>query len=277
MEENRNNYRAINIATAVAGVILCVGAFFIPAPDGLLADGSSDLFHAIMNEDLLTMFAAPTLMILLSALIVMIGKGRSGWIAVIAAIGGGAIFAWMDIGFARANMSCCGTLVNGIGIVLAITAALLQAFATPSSRYLRKEQRLEAEEEKSERSREARVFFDDTPEDHSAYADADEGGDAGIDINALRYEALRIESKDAGIKDAAAGSPESSAAASETDLEALLRSEIENEAAHREPEKKEIDLSACRLGSEEPGEIVDEAPKDTTAFYGGLEDMFLDE
>ncbi len=275
MEEQRNNYRTINILTAVLGLILCIGAFFIPAPEGLLADESSGLLAALPQDRILIMFAVPALMMLLSAIIVM--NGRLKVLPVIMALAGGAVFAWMDIEFAMSNRSCYGTLINAIGIVLAITAALLQAFGTPTARQLKKEQSIEALEEKDERNREAQIFFNDAAEEGGASAGKVSDDTMGIDINALRYEALRIESKDMLTEDTGTVIPEEKAETANDNLEAMLRNEIEKETVQSDTSDEVIDTETLLTAVEEVAKETVETEKDETAFYGGLEDLFLDD
>ena len=275
MEEQRNNYRIINIVIAVLGLVLCVGAFFIPVPAGLLSDESIGLLGALPQDRVLTMFAAPTLMVLLSSIVVM--NGRLKVVPVIMALAGGGLFAWMDIGFVMSNRACYGTLVNAIGVVLAVTAALLQAFGTPTTRQLRKEQKIEAMEEKDERTREAKIFFNDATEDYGAGKKSTSDETLGIDINALRYEALRIESRDI-LKGSGSAAPEDDkAAAEDNSLEALLRSEIEKEMDQSETPEGTVDTEALIAAAEEAAKDTVEQEKDETAFYGGLEELFLDD
>ena len=276
MEEQRNNYRTINIVIAVLGLVLCVGAFFIPAPAGLLADESCGLLSVLPQEKILVMFAVPTLMVLLSAIVVM--NGRRKVLPVIMALAGGALFAWMDVIFAMSSRSCYGTLTNSVGIVLAVTAALLQALGTPTTRQLRKEQKIEAQEEKEERTREARIFFDDEEADYGTEPGSKSVSDdtLGIDINALRYEALRIESKDMLTGDISTGTQEEVQSANNS-LEAMLRNEIEKETVQSDTSEEVINTETLITAAEEAAKETAETKKDETAFYGGLEELFLDE
>lgn len=253
MEEGRN-YRAINILTALLGAAACIGAYFIPAPEGFLADESISMFKAMAPGDMQVMFAAPSLLIALAAILVLTGKLRMP--AVLAAIAGGALFAWTDAGYAMSGRACYGTLLNVIGVILIIAAALLQAFGTPSAKQMVKEEERNIEKAKEHEELQSEIFFEDEPEDYETAFSYD-FKDEEIDLSALESITKELEE---------AAPARDEPASDETDIDdiaALLKREISEEAVSVKPAAAPA--------------VTQAEEKNIAEFYQGLEDMFLDD
>lgn len=253
MEEGRN-YRAINILTALLGAAACIGAYFVPAPEGLLADESISMFKAIAPGDMPVMFAVPSLLIVLAAILVLTGKPRI--LAVLAAIAGGALFVWTDVGYAMSGRACSGTLINVIGVILIIAAALLQAFGTPSAKQIVWEEERNIEKAKEHEDLQSEIFFEDEPEDYETAFSYDLEDD-GIDLSALKTITKELEEA------VPAGDEPSSDNTDIDDIAALLKREISEEAANVKPAA--------------PPAVIQAEEKDIAEFYQGLEEMFLDD
>ena len=273
MEEIKK-YRPVNILIAILGVAACVGAFFIPAEEGILADESIDLLRAITPDQILIMFVMPSLLVVLAVIFVMIGK--AGFHAVLTALAGGELYLWMDYGYAMSNRSCYGTLVNAIGVILVFTAALLQEFGTPTAKQIRKEKKKAASAELREIEREERLFFEEEPKESSHQQTEATSEDTGIDFEALKREALKIESKDLSVTQYIKESADDTGISSDDEITALLRNEIEAE----EKTDAQFEQDTESPASSKPagaGNMSNTMTKNITDFYKGLEDIFLDE
>lgn len=256
---------------ALLGMAACIGAFFIPAPAGLLADGSISIFQALSPDGVLTRFALPALLAVLTAVLVMIGKPRV--LALLTAAAGGALFGWTDAGFAMSNRACYGILFNAVGIVLLIAAALLTAFGTPTAGQIIKQKKTDREKAKRHEEMEAEMFFEDASEEEEfLYPD-----DAGIDEDDfIDFEALGALSAASDNQMADRHNDEVSQTELD-DIAALLRKEINEshaaeEAVPESPEAEPVSIKPAGAAG-----MTDEEEKSITEFYEGLESMFLED
>ena len=114
------------------GTLLCIVAGFIPAPKGLLTDGSISLIQALPGSRKLVMILVPALLFI--AATVMVAAGRYAMVSLITVLAGSCIFAWMDLSFINSSMAFRGTLLNEFGIVIALSGVLLHALGTPKTK-----------------------------------------------------------------------------------------------------------------------------------------------
>ena len=124
-------YRIINTLIAATGTIICIISGFIPAPNGLLSDGTISLIQALPGSKKALMFLIPVLLFI--AATVMVGAGRYRMLSLITVLAGACIFAWTDLSYIQESMSFTGTLLNEMGVVIALSGVLLHAFGTPES------------------------------------------------------------------------------------------------------------------------------------------------
>ncbi len=130
MEENNSyNYKTVNTLITLAGAAACIVSGFIPTTEGLLGDGSISIMQALSTEGVILKIAVPACLAVLTLLMVI--EGRLKALTVMLALGAAALYGYMDVGFAMSGQNSIGTLVNAIGIILLLTGAMLQCFATP--------------------------------------------------------------------------------------------------------------------------------------------------
>ena len=129
--KGKYTYRIINTVITAAGTLLCIVSGFIPAPYGLLSDGTISLIQSLTGSRKAWMFLVPVLLFIAATVIVAAGRYRLG--ALIAVLAGSCIFALTDLAYIRSSMAFTGTLLNEFGIVIALSGVLLHAFGTPTS------------------------------------------------------------------------------------------------------------------------------------------------
>lgn len=126
--EKTNNDRIINILISFAGLAFCIAACFVPAPEGLLADDSLSLMQLYKGTQMILYIAVPATLMALSFIVT--ASGRIPVLAVLSAIAGGILYCMSDVSLAMNSQAFSGVLINAIGIVLVLTGACLQMFAT---------------------------------------------------------------------------------------------------------------------------------------------------
>ena len=126
--EKTNNDRIINILISFAGLAFCIAACFVPAPKGLLADESLSMMQLYKGTQMILYIAAPAVLMALSFIVT--ASGRIPIIAVLFAIAGGVMYGMSDVSLAMNSQAFSGVLINAVGVVLVLTGACLQLFAT---------------------------------------------------------------------------------------------------------------------------------------------------
>ena len=127
MEKN-NNDRIFNILISFAGVAFCIAACFVPAPEGLLADESLSLIQLYKGTQMILYIVAPAVLMALSFIVT--ASGRIPVLAVLFAIAGGIMYGMSDVSLSMNSQAFSGVLINAIGVILVLTGACLQMFAT---------------------------------------------------------------------------------------------------------------------------------------------------
>lgn len=129
--KGKYTYRIINTVITAIGTLLCIVSGFIPAPYGLLSDGTISLIQSLPGSQKAVSFLLPVLLFIAATVIVGAGRYRLG--SLITVLAGSCIFALMDLSYIKASMAFTGTLLNELGIVIALSGVLLHAFGTPKS------------------------------------------------------------------------------------------------------------------------------------------------
>ena len=124
-------YRIINTVITAIGTLLCIVSGFIPAPYGLLSDGTISLIQSLPGSQKAVSFLLPVLLFIAATVIVGAGRYRLG--SLITVLAGSCIFALMDLSYIKASMAFAGTLLNELGIVIALSGVLLHTIGTPKS------------------------------------------------------------------------------------------------------------------------------------------------
>ena len=127
--KGKYTYRIINTVITAIGTLLCIVSGFIPAPYGLLSDGTISLIQSLPGSQKAVSFLLPVLLFIAATVIVGAGRYRLG--SLITVLAGSCIFALMDLSYIKASMAFTGTLLNELGIVIALSGVLLHAFGTP--------------------------------------------------------------------------------------------------------------------------------------------------
>ena len=128
-------YRIINTVITATGTLLCIVSGFIPAPYGLLSDGTISLIQSLTGSQKAERFIVPVLLFIAATVIVAAGRYKLG--SLIAVLGGSCIFALTDLSYIQSSMAFTGTLLNEFGIVIALSGVLLHAIGTPESKSLK--------------------------------------------------------------------------------------------------------------------------------------------
>ena len=126
--EKTNNDRIVNILISFAGLAFCIAACFVPAPEGLLADESLSMMQLYKGTQMIIYIVAPAVLMAISFLVTV--SGRIPVLAVLSAVAGGVMYCISDISLAMNSQAFSGVLINAIGVVLVLTGACLQMFAT---------------------------------------------------------------------------------------------------------------------------------------------------
>lgn len=126
--EKTNNDRIVNILISFAGLAFCIAACFVPAPEGLLADESLSLMQLYKGTQMILYIAVPAALMALSFIVTV--SGRIPVLAVLFAVAGGVMYCISDISLAMNSQAFSGVLINAIGVILVLTGACLQMFAT---------------------------------------------------------------------------------------------------------------------------------------------------
>ena len=127
--KGKYTYRIINTVITAIGTLFCIVSGFIPAPYGLLSDGTISLIQSLPGSQKAVSFLLPVLLFIEATVIVGVGRYRLG--SLITVLAGSCIFALMDLSYIKASMAFTGTLLNELGIVIALSGVLLHAFGTP--------------------------------------------------------------------------------------------------------------------------------------------------
>lgn len=127
--KGKYTYRIINTVITAIGTLLCIVSGFIPAPYGLLSDGTISLIQSLPGSQKAVSFLLPVLLFIAATVIVGAGRYRLG--SLITVLAGSCIFALMDLSYIKASMAFTGTLLNELGIVTALSGVLLHAVGTP--------------------------------------------------------------------------------------------------------------------------------------------------
>lgn len=297
---NNNIYRIINTVVAAIGTLVCIVSGFIPAPNGLLSDGTISLIQALPGSQKVWMFLVPSLLFI--AATVMAGAGRLRIVSLITVLAGACIFAWMDLSYIQSSMAFTGTLANELGIVIALSGILLHVFGTPKSDSPKAEERPKKAAQGAEKEEDPdplaavtgnQTGFYDGSEDTVVTPtlmgrDTMEFRDTLVDALRKLTEEQQEESTPAGAAPAEEMTTAEAIAAeaapadatmgytqvlwsSDEELEALLRADsevIEEAAAIEIPEKVTTEEIAAAAKSVDDYTIV---------FDAGLEDLFIDE
>ncbi|MBR3330439.1 MAG: hypothetical protein IKG25_04400 [Mogibacterium sp.] len=129
--KGKYTYRIINTVITAIGTLFCIVSGFIPAPYGLLSDGTISLIQSLPGSQKAVSFLLPVLLFIAATVIVGAGRYRLG--SLITVLAGSCIFALMDLSYIKASMAFTGTLFNELGIVIALSGVLLHAIGTPKS------------------------------------------------------------------------------------------------------------------------------------------------
>ena len=113
--KGKYTYRIINTVITAIGTLLCIVSGFIPAPYGLLSDGTISLIQSLPGSQKAVSFLLPVLLFIAATVIVGAGRYRLG--SLITVLAGSCIFALMDLSYIKASMAFTGTLLNELGIV----------------------------------------------------------------------------------------------------------------------------------------------------------------
>lgn len=164
-------YRINNTVVTAAGTLLCIFAGFIPAPYGLLSEGTISLIQALPGSQKVWMFLVPSLLFI--AATVLVAACRFGILALIAGLAGACLFAWMDLTYIRASMAFTGTLLNEIGVVVTLAGILLYVLGTPKEEGPKPESRVEKEDPLA--GLDAQAEAENEPEPDAPVNDSQEG------------------------------------------------------------------------------------------------------
>ena len=123
-----SNRRVVNILIGTAGIALCACGILMPAPEGILADESISMLGLMNGTESRVMLIVPAVLMLLAYILLLADELRI--VTLIFAAVGACVLGMTDINFSINNQAYTGILINEIGIVLMILAAMLQAFAT---------------------------------------------------------------------------------------------------------------------------------------------------
>lgn len=301
---NNSIYRVINTVVATIGTLVCIVSGFIPAPNGLLSDGTASLIQALPDSQKVWMFLVPSLLFI--AAIVLVAAGRLGILALIAVLCGACVYAWMDLTYIRASMAFIGTLLNEIGIVITIAGVLLYVLGTPKEKRLKPENKIDRIDPLAELDAQAKAGAEPDPEAAVTGNQAGfyEGSEDTVVLEPLSRDtmefrdtlvtALRELTGDMPEEDNA---PEAEAAAEESPEEALaemtppdedfgytqvLWSSDEELAALLRADSEEIEEAAAleipeKVTTEEIAAAAKEIDDNTVVFDASLEDLFIDE
>lgn len=247
---NKDNSRSINILLSIAGLLCCIVSGFVAAPKGLLADDSVNLISIMRPMNIALFFALPTTLMIVTCILVIIGK--MDMLTIISVLAGGALFAVMDFQLGVSHLAYAGILINMIGIILMVAAAALQVFATETGPAKVTRKAAKSRNPKDFRyERSHRPAYDDiymdgtvsslsTPE--AASADTEE-------VEYLALDALKAE-------EAEAEAVEKAQKEQEDEIEALLAAFGAEEETHEkaeevaEPKSKSVEESLKELERE---------------------------
>ncbi|MBQ6440288.1 MAG: hypothetical protein IJJ06_09240 [Mogibacterium sp.] len=123
----RKNKRG-NTYVYLAGLALCIASGFVKAPAGILDDESLSLTGALDRGWLAILFIVPTILVMVSAVLVIIDKGRA-FVLVLTAIAA-MIYSIMDVGYISSGRTYEGLLMNAFGVILISAGACLHNFGT---------------------------------------------------------------------------------------------------------------------------------------------------
>ena len=156
MTQNRR-YRTINILITLAGLAACTASCLVPDRTGILDGAGVSLIQTMGPVQSVYQFILPSVLALISALLVIMGKGKI--LAMVSTLAASGMYAYMDWGHIASRQSCPVILINMIGIVLLITGVILQCFATPCAAEMAREERRERAEEGAEKRLESSMYF----------------------------------------------------------------------------------------------------------------------
>lgn len=120
--------KRVNIYIYIAGIILCFVSGFIKAPAGILADESLSLTSVLDRGWLVILFIVPTILVMVSGVLVIIDKGRA--FALVLTATAAMIFSIMIIGYVSSGRTYGGLLMNAFGVILVSAGACLHNFGT---------------------------------------------------------------------------------------------------------------------------------------------------